>query len=64
LASAQGTATIDFGSHPGSNEASIAITGQATIGASSKAEAFIMGDDTTSDHSVGGYKYFTIFHEV
>lgn len=29
--SAQGTATIDFGAVPGSNEASVAVTGQGSI---------------------------------
>ena len=57
MATAQGTATIDFGTFPGSNEASIAVTGQGTILATSKAEAFIMGDDTTTDHTASDHKY-------
>lgn len=57
MASAQGTATIDFGAFPGSNEASIAVTGQGTISATSKAEAYIMGDDTTSDHTANDHRY-------
>jgi len=58
MANATGTATIDFGSFPGSNEASIAVTGQTTISATSKVEAFIMSDDTTSDHTAEDHKYF------
>jgi hypothetical protein len=40
MASAQGTATVDFGSTP-SSEATIAVTGQATIQATSLTEAWI-----------------------
>ena len=57
MATAQGTATIDFGAFPGSNEASIAVTGQGTISATSKAEAYIMGDDATSDHTANDHRY-------
>ena len=52
-----GTATIDFGSFPGSSEASIAVTGQGSILATSKVEAFIMGDDTTADHTASDHRY-------
>lgn len=58
MATGQGTATIDFGSHPGTNEASISVTGQTSIGAGSKAEAFMMGDDTSSNHTASDHKYF------
>ena len=61
MASAQGMATIDFGAEPGSNEASIAVTGQATIGAGSKAEAYFMADDATSDHTAGDHRYVGAF---
>jgi hypothetical protein len=59
MATGQGTATIDFGAFPGSNEASIAVTGQGSILASSKAEAYVMADDTTTDHSANDHRYFT-----
>ena len=52
-----GTATIDFGSFPGTSEASIAVTGQASILATSKVEAFIMGDDTTARHTANDHRY-------
>lgn len=54
-----GTATIDFGAFPGSNEASVAVTGQTSILGTSKAEAFVMGDDTTSDHTASDHRYFS-----
>lgn len=61
MATGQGTATIDFGAFPGSNEASVSVTGQASIGAGSKAEAFIMGDDSTSDHTASDHRYVGLF---
>lgn len=61
MPTATGIATIDFGSIPGSNEASIVVTGQATITAGSKVEAFIMADDTTADHTANDHKYFAMF---
>lgn len=57
MASGQGTATINFGSAPGKNEASIAVTGQTGISSTSKAEAYIMSDDTTSNHTANDHKY-------
>jgi hypothetical protein len=48
MANGQGTATLDFGSFPGSNEASVVVTGQTGILATSKAEAYIMADDFTT----------------
>jgi hypothetical protein len=61
MANGQGTATIDFGAYPGSNEAFITVTGLATISATSKAEAFVMADDTTADHTANDHKYITMF---
>ena len=57
MATAQGTATLDFGAFPGSAEASVAVTGQASISGTSKAEAYIMGDDTTVDHTASDHRY-------
>lgn len=57
MATAQGTATIDFGSFPGTSEASIAVTGQGTISATSKVEAFIMADDTSGAHTANDHRY-------
>lgn len=58
MATGQGTATINFGSHPGVNEATVAVTGQTAISAGSKCEAFVMGDDSTSDHTAKDHRYF------
>ena len=52
-----GTATIDFGTEAGSNEASVAVTGQTTISPTSKCDAFIMADDTTGDHTASDHRY-------
>ena len=52
-----GTALIDFGAYPGSNEASIAVTGIGGILSTSKVMAFIMGDDTSVDHTASDHKY-------
>lgn len=57
MASNIGTATIDFGSSPGSNEASVAVTGQTSISATSKAEAWVMADDSTVDHTASDHRY-------
>lgn len=55
---ATGTATIDFGAAPGANETSVAVTGQASILTTSKCEAFVMGEDTSSDHTASDHRYF------
>jgi len=61
MASGVGEATLDFGAHPGSNEASVAVTGQADISATSNVEAYVMADDTTSDHDADDHRYFAAF---
>lgn len=44
----QGTATIDFGATPGTNTASVTVTGQSGILSGSLVEAFLMADTTVS----------------
>ena len=61
MANGIGTATVDFGSAPGSAEASVAVTGQAAISATSKAEAFFMGDDSTGSHDANDHRYAPAF---
>lgn len=61
MATGQGTATIDFGASPGSNEASIAVTGQAAISATSKAEAYVMADDVSGSHTASDHRYLPLF---
>lgn len=52
-----GSAVLDFGAFPGSNEASVVVTGQASIGATPLVLVFISGDDTTADHTASDHKY-------
>lgn len=61
MANGVGTATIDFGAAPGGQEASVAVTGQASIGATSKVEVFVMADDTTTDHTTTDHRYMPLF---
>lgn len=56
MASGMGTATIDFGSAPGASEASVVVTGIATIGIGSKAEAYFMRV-ASSNHSTNDHAY-------
>jgi hypothetical protein len=58
MATGQGTAVIDFGAFPGTNEASVAVTGQGTIAATSKVEAYVMGDDVAGTHTANDHRYF------
>lgn len=55
MAQGIGTTTVDFGA--GSNEASVSVTGQTGISATSKADAFVMADDTTVDHTASDHRY-------
>jgi hypothetical protein len=60
MATGQGTATINFGSFPGTSEASVAVTGQGAISATSKAEAYVMADDTVGTHTANDHRYFAV----
>jgi hypothetical protein len=53
-----GSTTIDFGS--GSNEAQSVISGLADITSASFVEAWVMGDDTTVDHTANDHRYFPL----
>lgn len=46
-----GTATLDFGTLPGSTDATVSVTGQTNITTTSSVEAYI-APATTADHSV------------
>jgi hypothetical protein len=50
MATAQGTVILDFGSAPGTNITTTAVS-SATIGASSKVEIYLMGTDSTATHN-------------
>lgn len=57
---ASGVTTIDFGSFPGVSDASIAVTGQTGIDASSsQVQAWLMAKDTT-DHTADEHRIETI----
>lgn len=60
MPSATGTATIGFGAAPGSNEASVAVSGQASISATSSAEAFMMAE-ASSDHTADDAAYAAVW---
>lgn len=60
MASGQGTAEIDFGAFPGANESSVTFA-DATVGATSKVEAYIMADDTTTDHTASDHRYIPLW---
>jgi hypothetical protein len=51
MATGQGTLTLDFGSVPGTNVITTAVTGQATISGTSKVEIYLMGTDSTATHN-------------
>ena len=57
MASGVGSAEIDFGAWPGANEASVAVTGQTDITSLASAEAWLMADDTTADHTAADHRY-------
>jgi hypothetical protein len=58
-----GTAIIDFGAFPGSNEASVSVP-DPTITAGARVEAFVMGDDTAGDHTANDHRYFPALASV
>lgn len=51
MASGVGNATLDFGAAPGTNIATVNVTGQTGISNTSGVEAYLMGLDTTADHN-------------
>ena len=61
MSSGTGSAEIDFGAHPGANEASVTVSSQTDILATSKVESYVMADDTTTDHTASDHRYFAVF---
>jgi len=55
-----GTATIDFGAYPGSNEASVAVIGQAGILAGSHVRVWVTRT-TSADHTESDHAYLPEF---
>lgn len=56
MANGQGTIEIDFGGFPGSNEASVNVTGLTGIVSTQSAEAWIMAEPS-SEHTVSDQQY-------
>lgn len=52
MASGVGTATLNFGSVPGTNLVTVAVTGQTGISTGSGAEAYFMGDSTGTHNDI------------
>ena len=50
MATGQGTVTFNFGAAPGTNVVTTAVS-DASIGASSKVEIYLMGTDSTTTHN-------------
>lgn len=55
-----GTATIDFGAAPGSNEAYVDFVDGA-VSATSKVDAYLQATDTTGDHTASDHQYAALF---
>jgi hypothetical protein len=51
MATGQGNVIFNFGAAPGTNLVQTAVTGQASIGAGSKVEIYLMGTDSTATHN-------------
>jgi hypothetical protein len=60
MATGTGTAEIDFGAFPGSNEASVTVAA-AGVTAVTHVEAWVMGSDSTTDHTAADHRYFPLF---
>lgn len=62
---AQGTVELDFGAlgGAGSNEASVAVTGQSTITSSNAVEAWIMREPSTN-HTANDQAYIAAFTSI
>jgi len=56
-----GVAEIAFGAHPGTNEGSVAIIGQASILTGSVPQAWFAADDTTTDRTANDHRYVPLF---
>ena len=53
-----GTATLNFGSAPGTNVVSVAVTGQTPFLSSSRITLWMSGDDSTATHN--GYEHMVV----
>lgn len=55
-----GTAEIDFGAWPGSNEAVVAVSATG-VTPTTHVEAWVMADGSTADHTASDHRYFPVF---
>ena len=53
-----GTATLDFGAAPGSNEATVAVTGLTGITSAAGIAAWVSTEDSTASHTQNDHRYF------
>lgn len=57
----RGQATLDFGAHPGTNEATATITGQTNILTTSVVTVQVSHTDTSTNHTAADHEYFSTF---
>lgn len=63
MASGVGSATLDWGSFPGSNEASVTVTGQTDITADAHVEAMYMAE-ALSSKTANDHAYIALLSEL
>lgn len=60
MATGTGTAEVNFGPFPGSNEASVVVPAEG-VTPTTHVEAWVMGGDSTADHTAADHRYFPVF---
>lgn len=60
MANGTGVAEIDFGAWPGANEAQVTVSASG-VTASTHVESWVMGGDSTADHTAADHRYFPLF---
>jgi hypothetical protein len=60
MATGFGEVEIDFGAWPGSNEAVVTVPAVG-VTPSTHVEAWVMGNDSTTDHTAADHRYFPLF---
>jgi hypothetical protein len=61
MASGHGIGVLNFGAHPGSNEASVVVSGLTGATATTKVEAYFSAGDSTADHTTLDHRYAPTF---
>lgn len=56
-----GVSTLDFGTHPGSNEATATVTGQSAMLSTSSIFITVDANATTGTHTANDHSYFPVF---